>query len=223
MRMTCTSFQPFYIIETYQLREIQPFILFILMRNHSQTEEPSVTRHATYASVTRHATYALWHVTRPRIRHATNYNASIALFKSLGLFFVASKDLSRLLLPLIWQIRPPHSLIFKKIIIVTNIPTNIHNFRYFIITIYFTLEYFNTTTWLHKHVQYLLHYWNFIIDKYSYQKPHWGTIRHATYALRHVTLCHHICLLVFILFQKNWFTYSFKYFLIQCYQPEILH
>ena len=26
MRMTCTSFQPFYIIETYQLREIQHFI-----------------------------------------------------------------------------------------------------------------------------------------------------------------------------------------------------
>jgi len=71
-----------------------------------------------------------------RIRHATNYNASIALFKSLGLFFVASKDLSRLLLPLIWQRRPPHSLIFKKIIIITNIPTNINNFRYFIITIY---------------------------------------------------------------------------------------
>ncbi len=48
MPVTCTSFQPFYIIETYQLREIQPFILFILMRNHSQTEEPpgaSVTRH----------------------------------------------------------------------------------------------------------------------------------------------------------------------------------
>ncbi len=100
----------------------------------------------------RHATYALWHVTRRRIRHATrrrirhatrrrirhatNYNASIALFKSLGLFFVASKDLSRLLLPLIWQRRPPHSLIFKKIIIITNIPTNINNFRYFIITIY---------------------------------------------------------------------------------------
>ncbi len=131
--MTCTSFQPFYIIETFKLREIQPFILFILMRNHSQTEEPSaasVTRHATrdirigtcdtathpsrdtrhtQRSVTRHATYAtVSHATRDirigtrrRIRHATNYNASIALFKSLGLFFVASKDLSRLLLPLI--------------------------------------------------------------------------------------------------------------------------
>ena len=96
-----------------------------------------------------------WHVTR-RIRHATNYNASIALFKSLGLYFVASNDLSRLMLPLIWQIRPPHSLIFKKIIIITNIPTNINNFRYFMIPIYLTLEYYNTTSvaWLHQRMQY---------------------------------------------------------------------
>ena len=151
-------------------------------------------RHATSAlwHVTRrirHATSTLWHVTR-RIRHATNYNASIALFKSLGLYFVASKDLSRLLLTLIWQIRPPHSLIFKKIIIITNIPTNINNFRYFMIPIYLTLEYYNTTSiaWLHQRMQYsfnpftLLKHINW--EKFNHlfivEKPltNWGTIRH---------------------------------------------
>ena len=44
--MTCTSFQPFYIIETHQLREIQPFI-------HSY-EKPLTTEEPSAASVTRH-------------------------------------------------------------------------------------------------------------------------------------------------------------------------
>lgn len=85
MRVTCTSFQPFYIIETYQLREIQPFILFILMRNHSQTEEPSG------ASVTRH----------PRKSHViTSFTTSAYsfsfLFKKIDLIILSNTFLSAL-------------------------------------------------------------------------------------------------------------------------------
>ena len=41
MRMTCTSFQPFYIIETYQLREIQPFYSFLWETTHKLRNHPA--------------------------------------------------------------------------------------------------------------------------------------------------------------------------------------
>ena len=58
------------------------------------------------------------------VSHTTHlYNASIALFSALGLYFVTSNDLSRLLMLLLRQIPPPHSVILKYIIIIKNIPT----------------------------------------------------------------------------------------------------
>jgi hypothetical protein len=58
-------FQPFYIIETYQLREIKPFI-------HSY--EKPLTNWGTIRRI-RHATYALWHVTRRHQHLPTRFHS----------------------------------------------------------------------------------------------------------------------------------------------------
>ena len=62
------------------------------------------------------------------------------MFSALGLYFVTSNDLSRLLMLLLRQIPPPHSVIFKYIIIIKIIPAKINKRAYFIILYIVMLE-----------------------------------------------------------------------------------